>query len=112
MSVFKIYKDKRGLYSVLFKINNRIEFFSISHKTKIDCYKTIKLIKYLTFFDKSIIKEKTDCGSYFFQLVNISSGKKIGESQSYLNEVVLEERILLFREMLSESFIDAELYSL
>lgn len=85
MGLFKIYKDRLGEYRVFLKVNNRIEFISISHKRRVDCFNTINLIRKSSYTEKAFQIEIKPCGSYLFKLSNILTSENVGESETYVN---------------------------
>lgn len=112
MGLFKIYKSKNKTYSILFKINNRIEFFSVAHKSKTECLRTINDIKKVTVLKKTTAICQSKCGSWVFKIISPKSQEIIGESQTYLNKKMAERRLMVFKESLKVAHIDSETYSI
>lgn len=112
MATFKIYQDESSKYSILLKNNNRILFFSSKHKSKQDCFYTIKKIKRLSNQDKSYLIKRISCGSWLFQFVDTYSKEILGESKTFISNDVLKKQVLIFKEFVQNAKIDNELYSL
>ncbi|WP_411767247.1 hypothetical protein [Winogradskyella sp. A3E31] len=112
MALFKIFKDKSGQFRVFIKLNNRIEFISISRTSRHACLELIKRIKNASKFEKAYIQNSSDCGSVYFSLKDIKKEVFLGDSISYVNNEILKDKIATMQKFVIKAKIDLEEYSI
>lgn len=112
MALFKIFKDKSGKYRVFIKLNNRIEFISISRKSKSACFELINKIKNVSKFENAYIQNSSDCGSVYFSLKDNKKEMLLGDSISYVNKDILKGKIMSMQQTIVNAKVDMEEYSI
>lgn len=111
MALFKIYQQKSGDYRVLLKLNNQIEFISKSQDSKYACYKLIKRIRKTSESKKSYARHKSDCGSVYFTLTDLTMRNSLGESMLYTNDTILDSKIAMMKEKALNTKLYSEMYT-
>ena len=112
MALFKIYEDKSGIYRILLKFNNRIEFISKGFASRTHCLNTVKTIRKNALSDDAYEMKKLACGSWYFELNDLSLKEVIGDSQSYISKRILEEKISEMKTNVPNAKFDSVTYSM
>lgn len=93
MSLFEIFETNNSQYCVLVKNQDKIEFITEKYDSKSRAIESINKIRKNAQRHDSYKFVELECGSWLFQLYDMSRNILLGQSQTYINKEIIEKKV-------------------